>query len=87
MADIPENVTLEWLAHLILEIREEMRAMRREIQEKMLPLRSFNDEEKTLPFRSSNDEEGTLPLRSSNDEATRELRRRFLEEDDGRGAE
>ena len=75
MTDIPENVTLEWLARLILEIREEMRAMRLEIQEK------------TLPFRSSNDEEETLPFRSSNNEAIRELRRRFLEEDDGRGAE
>ena len=63
MTEIPENVTLEWLARLILEISEEVRAMRREIQEK------------------------TLPLRSSQDDAIHVLRRRFLEEDGGRGAE
>ena len=63
MTEIPENVTLEWLARQILEIAQEVRAMRREIREK------------------------TLPVRSSNDDAIRDLRRRFLEEDDGRGAE
>ena len=64
MTEIPENVTLEWLAGLILEIREEVRALRREIEGK------------------------TLPLRTSNDVTIREVRRRFLdEEDDGRGAE
>ena len=61
MTDIPENVTLEWLARRILEISEEVRAMRQEIQEKILPLRSLRDDAN--------------------------LRRRFLEEDDGRGAE
>ena len=64
MTEIPENVTLEWLAGMILEIREEVRAMRREIEGK------------------------TLPLRTSHDGTIREVRRRFLdEEDDGRGAE
>ena len=63
MTEIPENVTLEWLARLILEISEEVRAMRREIQEK------------------------TLPLRSSYDDVIPQVRRRFLEEDDGRGSE
>jgi hypothetical protein len=61
MTDIPENVTLEWLARQILEISEEVRAIRQEIQEKILPLRSLRDEAN--------------------------LRRRFLEEDDGRGVE
>ena len=61
MTDIPENVTLEWLARRILEISEEVRAMRQEIQEKILPLRSLRDDAN--------------------------LRRRFLEEDDGRGVE
>jgi hypothetical protein len=38
MTDIPENVTLEWLARQILEIGEEVRAILQEIQEKILPL-------------------------------------------------
>jgi hypothetical protein len=63
MTEIPETVTLEWLARLVLEIREEVCAMRREIQEK------------------------TLPLRSSRDDVIPQVRRRFLEEDEGRGAE
>jgi hypothetical protein len=63
MTEIPENVTLEWLARQILEIAQELRAMRREIREK------------------------TLPLRSSHDDVIPHVRRRFLDEDDGRGAE
>jgi hypothetical protein len=60
-SELPENVTLEWLARQILEIGEEVRAIRQEIQEKILPLRSPRDDAN--------------------------LRRRFLQEDDGRGAE
>jgi hypothetical protein len=44
MTDIPENVTLEWLARQILEIGEEVRAIRQEIQDKILPLRSLRDD-------------------------------------------
>jgi hypothetical protein len=63
MADIPENVTLDWLGRTLLSFREEMRDMRRDFDSRKRDVRGIREDLDVVALRAIRIESSLTSLR------------------------
>jgi chromosome segregation ATPase len=63
MADIPENITLDWLGRTLLSFREEMRDMRRDLDSLKRDVRAIREDLDVVALRVIRIESSLTSLR------------------------